>query len=733
MGDRNEAFRARLLATFRVEAEEHFQALTTHLVALDRGLPPAEARAAIEIAFREIHTFKGAARSVGLMEVETLCQACEAILSKLSRNQLALTPPILKALHDGVAQIPLLLAGGQTSTAVSEVLRPLKDVIAVPTLAAVEPVDTPAHQAGTPMAAPEVSVPSTNTIRLDATQLDILILQAEDLLLPKLAAGERVLEARALLDTVTGWRTALARVRAVRRLQPVTSPVTPEADPESIMQKLERQIAAMLEHIVRDHRTMTSITDGLQAHLRRLRMSPASVVLTPFPGMVRSLGEALGKQVEWVVRGGDLEVDRKVLEAMKDPLIHLVRNAIDHGLELPEVRAAQSKPPQGRVAVTIGSLEGNRIEIQVEDDGRGIDLAQVRAAAVRIRHLTADESQALSDEAALDLIFRSGVSTTPLISDISGYGLGLAIVRERVEQLDGTICVDSRPGIGTTVRITLPVFMSTFRGLLVRAGGQSYLLPSEAVERTVRFPREVEGAEGRPAIYWEGRPLLLARLADLLGLPAGQARSGSESQRQCVIVKVQHELLGLMVEDIAGEQEVVLKELRPPLVRIKNVAGAGLIGTGQVVLILRPADLRQSVRASHRVPVSPHVPETATRQPVILVVDDSITTRTMEKNLLETAGYKVLVAVDGVEAWTLLTKDAIDLVLSDVDMPRMGGLELTARIRAHGDVAHLPIILVTALESREDKERGLEVGANAYIVKSSFDQSNLLEFIRRLL
>ncbi len=729
MGDRNEELKARLLATFRVEAEEHLQALTTHLLALDRGLPAGEARAAIEIAFREMHTFKGAARSVGLMEVETLCQACEAILSQLSRGQLVLTPPILKVLHDGVAHIPPLLDGNQPSTTVSELIRRLKDVTAMP-LAAVKPIDPPAPQVAAPMA-PEVSMPSTNSIRLDATKLDAMMLQAEDLLLAKLAAGERVLEARTLLDTVTGCRAAQARVRAVRRSQPVTSLGNPEADPELVMQQLELQITTMLEHIIRDHRTITSITDGLQEQLRRLRMTPVSAVLNPFPGMVRSLGEALGKQVEWEVQGADREVDRKVLEAMKDPLIHLVRNAIDHGIESPAGRVARGKPPQGRVAVTIGSLEGNRIEIQVEDDGRGIDLAQVRAAAVRIRHLTADESQALTDEAALDLIYRSGVSTTPLISDISGYGLGLAIVRERVEQLDGRICVDSRPGIGTTVRITLPVSISTFRGLLVRAGGQSYLLPSEAVERTVRFP--LEATEGRPVIQWEGRPLPLVRLADLLVLSRGQIGSGSESKRHCVVMKVQDERLGLMVEDIVGEQEVVLKELRPPLMRIKNVAGAGLIGTGHVILLLRPADLLRSARESHYGSGASPLPETPTRPRVILVVDDSITTRTMEKNLLETAGYKVLVAVDGLEAWTLINKDLIDLVLSDVDMPRMGGLELTAKIRAHRDVAHLPIILVTALESREDKERGLEVGANAYIVKSSFDQSNLLEFIRRLL
>lgn len=739
MAHQNDALKARLLATFRVEAEEHLQALTANLLALDRGLPPAEARTAIEVAFREMHTLKGASRSVSLMEVETLCQACEAVLSKLSRDELALSPPILKMLHDAVERVPLLLAGGQTQATVGDLIGRLKAVTAAPTATSPAPVpppvDTPAPQPAAPMAATEVGLPPTNTIRLDAAKLDALLLRSEEFLLPKLAAEERVQEARALLDTVTRCRTALPRVRAARRSPGATNPAAATAaDPESVLQTLEAQTRAMLEHVTRDRRTIASAADSLQEHLRLLRIAPVSVVLNLFPGMVRSLAEALGKQVEWVVQGADLEADRKVLEAMKDPLIHLVRNAIDHGIESPDVRMKAGKPPRGLVAVTLVSLEGNRIEIRVEDDGRGIDLAQVRAAAVRARHLSAEEARALSDDAALDLIYRSGLSTTPLISDVSGHGLGLAIVKERVERLDGHIRVETRPGLGTAVRITLPVTVATFRGLLVRAGGQPYLLPGDAVERTFHvLPRQTESQEGRPMIQWEGRPILLAPLSELLGLPAGKAGSASNGKRPCVIVRVREARAGLMVEDVLGEQEVLVKELGPPLVRVRNVAGAGLLGTGRVVLILRPADLLRSIRERPRQPAAAPAPEETPRQPVLLVADDSITTRTMEKNLLETAGYQVRVAVDGVEAWTLLKSETIDLVVSDVDMPRMDGLELTAKIRAHQHLANLPVILVTALESREDKERGLEVGANAYLVKSSFDQSNLLAFIRRLL
>ena len=482
-------------------------------------------------------------------------------------------------------------------------------------------------------------------------------------------------------------------------------------------------------------------------------MMPASTILDLFPRMVRDLAREQGKEVEWVAQGADLEVDRKVLEAMKDPLIHLVRNAIDHGIEPPEVRAQAGKRPRGRVAITFASLEGNRVEIRMEDDGRGIDLTQVREAAARLRLLSNEAAQALTDEEALDLVYRSGLSTSPIITDVSGHSLGLAIVKEGAERLEGQIHLTTRAGAGTTVRMVLPATIVTFRGLLVRAGGQPFLLPTGAVQRAIRVaPEAIESLEGREAIRWNGHALSVTRLSDLLGLPSGEQptddgrpptadprtdgqrpRTEDANVQPCVIVQAGEKQAGLLVNEVLGDREVLVKELRPPLVRVRNVAGAGLLGTGQVVLILRPSDLLKSLQESARPPEPATAPKKKGRQPVILVVDDSITTRTMEKNLLEAAGYQVRVAVDGIEAWTLLKSEDFDLVVSDVDMPRMDGFDLTGRIRADRRLAELPVVLVTALEAREDKERGIEVGANAYVVKSSFDQSNLLEIIRRLL
>lgn len=734
MANRKNDIKARLLATFRVEAEEHLQAITASLLALDRGLPPAETREALEATFREVHTLKGAARSVSLMDVEAVCQACESLLSQLTRGKLRLSRQILDRLQEGLDGVARLLAGTGEPAAVRELLGRLERAAAEPVREAPEPVEAPVAPAEAPAAPVAPGLPRADTIRLATARLDALLVQGEELLAPKLAAGERVQEVRALVDALSRCRAAVKRAHGIgepARADGHAAGLVADLDGE--LRTLEARARELLGHLVRDERTIAGAVDGLLDDLRRLRIMPVSTVLDLFPWMVRDLAREQGKEVEWVARGADLEVDRKVLQTIKEPLIHLVRNAIDHGIERSEARAQAGKAPRGRVAVTIAALEGNRIEIRVEDDGGGIDRARVREAAVRARLLSPERAQALTDEEALALIYRSGLSTSPIITDVSGHGLGLAIVKERVEGLGGQIHLETRIGAGTTVRMILPATVATFSGLLVQAGGQPFLLPTDAVEWAIRIaPEEVERVEGREAIRWNGHPLSVASLGRLLGLPERDGQTEPRSKQLCVVVRSGDERVGLLVDEILGDREVLVKELAPPLVRVRNVAGAGLLGTGQVALILRPGDLLRSMREVPRPPAPAAEAEKPGRRPVVLVVDDSITTRTMEKNLLEAAGYQVRVAVDGIDAWTLLRSETLDLVVSDVDMPRMDGFELTARIRADRKLADLPVVLVTALESREDKERGIEVGANAYIIKSSFDQSNLLEIIRRL-
>jgi two-component system, chemotaxis family, sensor kinase CheA len=709
MPRRDGDIKAHLLATFRVEAAEHLDALRSHLLALDDVASPEQASELVESSFRAMHTLKGAARSVSLLDVERLCQACESVLSTIGRQGLVPARPVLAQLEEAVDGIGRLLEDGG-SVPVGDLVARVERVAAEP--AAAEPRPPPGREGG---AADVPRAPAAGTIRLGAEKLDALLRRGEELLALKLAADDRVRDAEALVAEVTSLRRA--------HEHDGSAPV------DSELRAVEARARTMLGRLQRDRRTTEASVDGLLDEARRTRMMPASTILGPFARMVRDLAGSDGKEAQWIVRGGEHEIDRKVLETIKDPLIHLVRNAVDHGIEPPDERQAAGKPRRGRVSVSFTPVEDSRIEVVVADDGRGIDVERVREAAVRARLVDAEAAAVLTDEAVFALIYRSGLSTSFVITDVSGHGLGLAIVKERVEGLDGEIRVESRPGAGTAVRMTMPAAIATFRGLLVKAAGRPFLISVGAVERALGGGGELATVQGREAIRWDGEAVPVAQLDALLELPPPAGGTEPGDQPACVIVRGGGARAGVLVDELIGDTEVLVKELARPLAGVRHVAGAGLLGSGDIVLILRPSDLVAAAR-ERRAPAAPAAAPQG--PPLVLVVDDALTTRAMERSLLEAAGYSVSVAADGRDAWTALQGERFDLVVSDVDMPRMNGFELTSRIRADSRFADLPVVLVSALESREDKERGIEVGANAYVMKSSFEQSSLLDIIRRL-
>jgi two-component system chemotaxis sensor kinase CheA len=418
---------------------------------------------------------------------------------------------------------------------------------------------------------------------------------------------------------------------------------------------------------------------------------------------------------------------------LKDPLIHLLRNSVDHGIEAPEIRQEMSKPAQGTISIAISQKDGGKIEIAITDDGAGIDIEKVKAAVTKTGELPAEEAKQLEEQEVLALVFRSGISTSPIITDLSGRGLGLAIVREKIERLGGVITLESHAGTGTIFRILLPLTLATFRGILVRASERLFIVPAISVERVERVAAgDIRTVENRETIPLNGQALSLVRLGDVLELPSREA-SGEEVYAVVLGSGLEH--IAFQVDEVVGEQEVLVKTLGPLLSRVRNVASASVLGSGEVVPVLNVPDLIKSATQTAAIPRqhgAAEMPADVAKH-TILVVEDSITSRSLLKNILESAGYAVSTAVDGIDAYTTLKTETFDLVVSDVEMPRMDGFDLTARIRADKNLSELPIVLVTALEHREHRERGVEVGANAYIVKSSFDQSNLLEVVRRLI
>ena len=575
--------------------------------------------------------------------------------------------------------------------------------------------------------------------------------QTEELLAPRLALGRRVRELRETGTILAGWKRERDKIQPGLRLmerllkhsgkgaskgQRGSAKVLEHLEAENVfLKKLGDRLARLEKSAASDHRTMSAMLDNLLHDVKEMHMLPFSSLLEMFPRLARELARDQGKQLELLIQGDKIEIDRRILEEMKDPFIHLLRNCIDHGLEKPPAREQKGKTAQGTITVAITQQDSGKIEILFADDGAGIDVGKVKAAAARMGIISADELDKLDEREALALIFRSGVSTSPMVTDLSGRGLGLAIVREKVEHLGGAIALDTHPDAGTTIRIVLPLTFATFRGVLVRTGGQLFIIPVTGVERVARVAgKDILTVENRETIPLDGQAVSLVQLGNVLGMPQKNAAAEAAAHAQVVVMGVGPARVAFRVDEILGEREVLVKALGRQLVRVRNIAGATVLGGGRVVPVLNVPDLMKSAVKLTASPLMPAAGEPAEAQKrSILVVEDSIISRTLIKNILESAGYTVATAVDGLDAYTLLKTAAFDLVVSDVEMPRMNGLDLTAKIRSDKQLSELPVVLVTALDSREHRERGIDVGANAYIVKGSFDQSNLLGVIRQLI
>lgn len=762
MDKKKEEFLARLRETFRVEAAEHIDAMTAGLVALERA-SDTDRPAIIERIFREAHSLKGAARSVSLAGVEALCQEMESIFAAMKRQEIRVSTEMLDGMHPALGVLGTLCGSPgappssedeekeqQALAALKRIVRGTADeraetpavVVAsqarvaspqVPWAAAGPPAqpDPPAPRIETAPAAPE-------TVRVSTQKLGAILLEAEELVGAKIAASGRAAELRALAADLAGWNQQRVG-QAARRRRGREDPTAVSDLVESEMlytRTFESSLRKLAGSAHQDALSLSAITDRLLEDAKKVLLLPCSYLLGSLPRVLRDLAREQGKEADLLVHGEDIEIDRRVLDELKDPLIHLLRNCVDHGLERPDARRELGKPGRGSVTIMVKPVEGNRVELTVGDDGAGIDTDKVRIAAVRRELIAADEATRLTEADVTGLIFHSGLSTSPIITDLSGRGLGLAIVREKVEKLGGTIIVTSTPGAGTTFRMLVPLSLATFRGVFVDVAGRRFAIPTASVVRVGRVkPDEIKTVENRQTITLGERAVSLVRLRDVLELSGPDGRVNGAA-RPVVVVRVGDRQVAFLVDEVQGEQEVMVKRLGQQLARVRNIAGASISGSGAVIPILNVVDLVESAStAGAPGPIdAAQVNDTAPdRRGRLLIVEDSITARTLVKSILEGAGYEVVTTVDGLDALTRLKSELFDLVVSDVDMPRMNGFELTAKIRADKKLSELPVVLVTALGSQKDREYGIEVGANAYIAKSDFDQSNLLEIIRRLL
>jgi two-component system chemotaxis sensor kinase CheA len=439
--------------------------------------------------------------------------------------------------------------------------------------------------------------------------------------------------------------------------------------------------------------------------------------------IVRDCAASEGKKCRLHVIGGTIELDRAILDGLRDPLQHLVRNAVIHGIESPERRAAVGKPVDGSITVS-ASLHGGGVEVTVSDDGNGLDLASIRARAE-------ERGYAVNDLDVGGAIFLPGVSTARGLTKEAGRGVGMDAVRSSIETLRGTITVHSEVAVGTRFVLLVPLTLTMVRAVIFEVAGNRLAIESAAVERFVRpRPEDIVSVEGRPRIIRDGAATSLVDCASLLNL-GDETRSPNDT-RYVIFIKDTLGRVALAVDELVDEREVVVRPLGKRMEDIRSAIGATILADGSAAVILRGAYIvQQSHERSRLVSGAANGAQTARKH--LLLVEDSITTRTLERSILEAAGYDVTTAGDGEEAWLLLQDQRIDLVVTDVDMPRLDGIGLTQRIRGAQHLGDLPVVLVTARGTDADKRRGVDAGADAYVTKGDFDQGMLLQTLAELL
>lgn len=779
-----------LMVTFIDELEEHVRTVNDDLLILEKNPSAEDHSEALKRLFRSAHTIKGASRAVEQRPLEQLCHELEEVLTAIRDKKITPTADtfsVLFSVVDAIESAGMQLrersildtdaldvlmdklrqaaAGTYVASQPGNKIKPIDQVeTAKPTEVAdaqpelepgpetqpqpaKQPVPTVAEPPGEEVPRSVVKRSSlAGSVRVGEEKLDSLLAQSGELLVARQRVEGRPADLDALTDLVASWKAEWQSVERTLRLlveqgdDPLlkrSSRLTERAVSviASNGQNL-RLLAKQLDHfkrdLVDDARQLGHASRSLQEDVHRIRMFPFAEACAGLQRAVRDLASSTGKQVELIIEGGDIEMDRAVLESLGDPLLHLVRNAVDHGIESPEDRQAANKKPIGTISVA-ASLHGAHVDIVVRDDGGGLNLSRIRK---KVREM--DIPEPADDQQLMRTLFLPGFSTAPIVTDVSGRGIGMDVVKTQVEDLHGTIDISSQPGRGTEFRLSVPLTMTTLAALFVRVGKQTLAVPSSSVRTLTRFPSErLRSAQGRDVLPMGAAPIPVNSLANVIGIQDASSQKRGQ-QMLGIVLQTGDDQVVFLVDEVLHESEVVIKKLGPRVHRLRFVSGGVLLRSGAVALLLNAPALIKAAkgggRTSKSVQATTAVKKIATApRRRLMVVDDSMTTRALLKSILQSAGHEVVAAVDGQDAWQRLQHEDVELVVTDVDMPKMNGIELAKTIRSSGRFRDLPVVLVTSRDSDEDKARGVEAGADAYLVKSAFDQTNILETIDQLL
>ncbi len=713
-----------MLELFRTE-------LSTHSRVLEEGLVKAEGEQAsenFEPLMRAAHSIKGAARMLGLNVAVTLAHAMEDVLVAAQKGGLKLdsehidhllraNDAFMRISKADPAGIPVLLERNNPELeALTASLRR-------------SPADVCRTAAPAPTAAPAVATPTSaedRSVRVFSETLNRLVgLASEGMVHARSAKhlgaalhkmkrqADKLATGLENLRTEPGSAALEARVSEAERLAEAFSRHTAEFD--TFFARLEL------------------LSERLDGEAVASRMRPLSEAVRGFPRMVRDLGRETGKQVRLNIEGEATPVDREILEKLEAPLTHLLRNAVDHGIESPACRASCGKPAEATILLSARHA-GGLLSITVRDDGAGIDLADLRKRIAGRGYVGEDVVHSLSEGELLEFLFLPGFSTANAVTEHSGRGVGLDVVQSMARSVGGTVRVETKPGEGTSFELHLPLTLSVVRSLLVEIHGESYALPLARIDRILCLRHEdIEVIEDRQYCTTDGEPVGIMDARQVLQAPVAD---GGPSRVSLVVINDRLNRYGLAVDRVLGQRDLVVKPLDPRLGKVPNLSATAILEDGMPVLILDVEDLVRSIdnlltRARPRKLIER---QDATRASAkrILVVDDSLTVREVERRLLENRGYEVEVAVDGIDGWNALQNTAFDLLVADVDMPRLDGIELVRRVRSAPRLSRLPVVIVSYKEQEEYRRKGLEAGANYYLTKSSFHDATFLNAVRDL-
>ena len=750
-----------MLELFRLEAESQTAVLSAGVLAIEELERSPET---VESMMRAAHSLKGAARIVGLDPAVRVAHALEDVFVGAGKGTFRVKPEHADRILAGIDFLSAIAKSDDALSPASEwpsraerlvddLGTMVADQAAVQTqVPAPEPAKTPPGMPGGTSAADAVAAPATSAKPADTPapatrpteQADRVVRVSADSLTRLVGlAGESLVETRQLrpfVDSLLQLRAsevdicdAIAALDEKLKAGDIAVPGTITAMLTTIRERSDAALAALTRH-VEDFESFARRNEDLSNRLHHevivSRMRPLADGIRGFPRLVRDVARTLGKQVRFEVRGEQTGVDRDILDKLEAPLSHLIRNSLDHGIELPADRETAGKPPAGTIRLEARHRAG-MLQITLTDDGRGIDVEHLRAKAVARGLVARQVADQLTELELLEFLFLPGFSTKDQVTEISGRGVGLDVVQSMVKNVGGSVRVATQTGRQTTFTLQLPITMSVIRALLVQIGGEPYAFPLTRIDQILFCPAaSIRTVEGRQYFDRDGVSIGLVMAAQILET-TGQPPA---DPMPVVVISDRGQQFGMIVDSFLGERDLEVRPLDPRLGKVPDVNSASLLENGDPVLIVDVEDLVRSIdnvlmgRRLSRVEFE-RMAEQARQRKRILVVDDSITVRELERQLLQARGFTVDVAVDGMDGWNAIRGTHYDLVVTDVDMPRMDGIGLVSLIKADPARRETPVVIVSYKDREEDRLRGLDAGANRYLTKSSFHDETFVDTI----